>query len=365
MEGNTANWLEMWGEKQVQYYLSKNRPSHKNVSYLQATRISWLVSFLIGFLLTGALITIEIYYFPSMHDSKENLAGLGIYFLANILLVGLEFYMLFKVGFRCVAFYIYKSTLDLQQGELKLSLSRAILEIPEPGMNRYGLDPYKYRHKSHYVVLILYKLKAFATTFLAKVLVRKLLARSGFRVYSAFVAAPVTGFWDAWVMGVTLREARIRISGRLYVISVLKYLDDRDAITNELKCFMVRLVAVRLVMFGEYNINLDYFITMLDESTNSPIELIEDVSSVEELKNRFSRLNDQEKDIGRRVASILLAFKRKKLSIHEKRLMKDLSISDFSFFQARKSLDEFSIQSIENVNGQMIKEKNLVICDQV
>jgi hypothetical protein len=147
MNEHTPGRLEVWGEQQVFSFLEHNKST---LSLKASTRLSLMASFAIGFLLTVAL---------------NNLDGLAIFILANVVLVGLEFYLLFKIGFYSVALYIKHSGLDAHHPELKLSLSRAILEIPEPGIHRLGLDPYKNRGKSHYLMLILYKMKTFATGF--------------------------------------------------------------------------------------------------------------------------------------------------------------------------------------------------------
>ena len=337
--------LETWGEQQVLAYLENNKST---LSLKTSTRLSLLASFVIGFLLTVALVLVEIFYFPDMTDALNNLTGLAIFILANIALVGLEFYLLFIIGFYSVAVYIKHSGLDAHQPELKLSLSRAILEIPEPGIHRLGLDPYKDRRKSHYLMLILYKMKTFATSFLAKLLVRKLLARTGFRAYSSLIAAPVTGFWDAWVMGVTLREARSRISGRLLVIKLLEYmkgnynLDDDDPACE----YLIRLIAVRLVLFEEYNVNLDYLIAEVSQYYKDKFNSLQDVSDPQRLLNcRQNLAKDQLPEL-EDIATALFALKRKRLSDVESQLLNELSLKKQKIKIARSELDQFQLPEL-------------------
>lgn len=328
--------LEAWGAQQVFAYAGNTA---SQMSAEKVTRLSLFASFMIGFWLTVALVLVEVFYFPDMMDAANNLSGLAIFIVANIVLVGLEFYLLFKIGFYCVAAYVRHSGLDMTQPELKLSLSRAILEIPEPGISRLGLDPYQYRRKSHYVMLILYKMKTFATSFLAKLLVRKLLARTGFRAYSSLVAAPVTGFWDAWVMAVTLREARTRIAGRAFVLAMIDYFEQNPALQE----YLLRLVAVRVVIFEEYNVNLDYLIAALAERRPDLIESIQDLSDMNALVNCHGALSAQQKTQLNNTTTHLFALKRKKLSENENKLLAQLVVENNHIKSARQQLDQFQL----------------------
>jgi hypothetical protein len=346
MNQHTPGRLEVWGEQQVFSFLENNKST---LSLKASTRLSLMASFAIGFLLTVALVLVEVFYFPDMTDALNNLDGLAIFILANVVLVGLEFYLLFKIGFYSVALYIKHSGLDAHHPELKLSLSRAILEIPEPGIHRLGLDPYKNRGKSHYLMLILYKMKTFATGFLAKLLVRKLLARTGFRAYSSLVAAPVTGFWDAWVMGVTLREAKTRISGRMLAMKLLEYMKENYPIhddDNPACEYLIRLIAVRLVLFEEYNVNLDYLIAEVSELYAVKFNGLKDVSDTQLLllsrqgltENQFAELSD--------ITRALFALKRKRLSEVEKQLLDQLNIPVHQVKAARSELDQFKLPTL-------------------
>lgn len=335
--------LEAWGEQQVFSYLKETTST---LSLDAVTRLSLAASFIIGFLLTVGLVLVEVFYFPDMSNALNDLTGLAIFIAANIVLVGLEFYALFKIGFYSVALYIKHSGLDVHQPELKLSLSRAILEIPEPGIHRLGLDPYKNRKKSHYLMLVLYKMKTFATSFLAKLVVRKLLARTGFRAYSSLIAAPVTGFWDAWVMGVTLREARTRISGRLFASALLSYLKDNDKaaqLSDSMYECLIRLVAVRLVLFEEYNVNLDYLIAGLAKQHSVRFDSFQNLADSQTLLSIVNQLEAAEREQIEPIILFIFALKRKRLSEEEISLLNGLNLELNAFKTARESLDQFQL----------------------
>jgi hypothetical protein len=179
--------------------------------------------------------------------------------------------------------------------------------------------------------------------------VRKLLARTGFRAYSSLVAAPVTGFWDAWVMGVTLREAKTRISGRMLAMKLLEYMKENYPIhddDNPACEYLIRLIAVRLVLFEEYNVNLDYLIAEVSELYAVKFNGLKDVSDTQLLllsrqgltENQLAELSD--------ITRALFALKRKRLSDIEKQLLDQLNIPVHQVKAARSELDQFKLPTL-------------------
>ncbi len=109
-----------------------------------------------------------------------------------------------------------------RDAEVVSSLARAALELPNPLITRFGINPR--REASVWFVTVaslLYKAKIALTTFLAKALLRGALGRATARALLELVAIPVTAIWNAIVCFVVLREARLRILGPSAVSELL------------------------------------------------------------------------------------------------------------------------------------------------
>lgn len=124
--------------------------------------------------------------------------------------------------------------LGLGSGELEqvlaVGLSRAALEMPNPRSPVYGIDPYA--RVSRWKLLaytVLYRLKVGASSFILRILLRRVLARASVRVFIPLIAVPVFAVWNALVTGWVMREARIRAAGPLAVKQLGDWLAERKA----------------------------------------------------------------------------------------------------------------------------------------
>lgn len=154
---------ELTGNEQVVYYL-------------------WLYG------LSTAVTAIEIGYL--YYDSLRS-----VHRLANV--AGLE---LFPDG-------------DTEQG-VALTMVRAALELPNPPDDLDRVNPRKEIAKWHILlVTLVYKLKATATNFIFKAVLRRVAGRSGLRAAMEFVAVPVFAFWNGLIAYWIMRQARIRAMG--------------------------------------------------------------------------------------------------------------------------------------------------------
>ena len=97
-------------------------------------------------------------------------------------------------------------------------LSRAALEIPNPRQPIHGIDPYARVPRWKLVAYaLLYRIKIGATSFVLRVLLRRILSRAALRVFIPLVAIPVYATWNALIARWVMREVRIRVAGPLVV----------------------------------------------------------------------------------------------------------------------------------------------------
>lgn len=137
---------------------------------------------------------------------------------ANVVTSALEVAFLYWDGLRTVHELSCVAGLDLVGGRkdrrLAEALARAALELPDPASPVFGIDPLRGASKAQLLAAAaLYKLKVSLSTFLTKLLVRRMLGRAALRTLVPFVAVPVTAVWNAGVCWRVLRQARLRTFG--------------------------------------------------------------------------------------------------------------------------------------------------------
>jgi hypothetical protein len=137
---------------------------------------------------------------------------------ANVVTSALEVGFLYWDGLRTVHELSRVAGLDLVAGQgdqrLAAALARAALELPDPASPVFGIDPLRGVSRLRLVAAALfYKLKVSLSTFLTKLLVRRMLGRAALRTLVPFVAVPVTAVWNAVVCWRVLRQARLRTFG--------------------------------------------------------------------------------------------------------------------------------------------------------
>jgi hypothetical protein len=109
------------------------------------------------------------------------------------------------------------STSDIER-VMAVGLSRAALEMPNPREPVYGIDPYARTSRWKLTAYaLLYRVKVGATSFILRVLLRRLVARAGLRSFIPLVAIPIYATWNAVVVRWVMREARIRIAGPIAI----------------------------------------------------------------------------------------------------------------------------------------------------
>ena len=101
-----------------------------------------------------------------------------------------------------------------QQTTIASALARAALELPNPKLKIFRIDPLREASKFRLTLYsLVYKAKVGATNIVLKFLMRRVLARSALRSFIEFVAAPVYGLWNAYVCFKVMHEARVRVMG--------------------------------------------------------------------------------------------------------------------------------------------------------
>lgn len=108
-------------------------------------------------------------------------------------------------------------------------LARSALEIPNPHRKIFGIDPYADLPRWRLLLWNLaYKAKVGATSFVLRILFRRVFARAVLRGYVPLLAVPLYAAWNAWITWAVMREARLRALGPYGVEQIVGMASGRD-----------------------------------------------------------------------------------------------------------------------------------------
>jgi len=305
--------LSQWGISKVYFFynLSKRKRKYSSIRELFNSKIIYIPIFLS--FLTGFIFTFPIVYFE-ISLSENNFYQLFSYFVVMIISVFLEFYFLFLLSFATLAYYTYhiyqinQDKYGISEYEFVSSLVLTVMELPPEKIINYNLNPYEY--VQHRVILfsIIYKAKVMMTNFVAKFILKKALSRTALRGYSAFIAMPITGLWDAIIFHSTISKSKYKIIVRIIALMLLK--ERLNLLESNIK-----LILYRYYYFGEYSNNLDFLLSNLYQN-----------SKFDYSKEEYLNLNISEKS--QKLLALLFSFKESQFSPIEKEIMKKNKIFD-------------------------------------
>lgn len=161
-----------------------------------------------------------------------------------------------------------------------LALVRAALELPNPPDDVEGVNPRREVSKLRLLIgTTVYKLKATATNFLLKAVVRRIVGRSGFRALIEFVAVPVYAAWNALICWWVLRQARIRAMGpsaaKEFTAFIIK---ENGEVAESTRALMMQAVGASIVRTVDVHPNMVAILEVLEKSLGNPGEIVLDDS---------------------------------------------------------------------------------------
>ena len=296
--------------------VNRQQPLLTHISDKRLCQLCVGLSFLIGFTTTFVIVAFEI-YLELLGENWLALDNLIKLLLLNIIFIGLELLLLFEIGFITTALLINRASVENHLcDKMKASLVRAVMELSEPIDNIHGIKPYKELSKFRYIKVALYSGKDILSNFVIKAILQKSMSRSSVRVYIPLISTLITGFWDAWVQQKALREVRLRISARIYVLNqVAQHQQKQVSLTY--RTALLRSIAVRQSYKQECDVNLELF---YDEIYKQVPVTLTDIESPTLLLQSLSLLNPTEYNDVIDILTTLLFF-RQRLTPNEKKLL--------------------------------------------
>ena len=205
-------------------------------------------------------------------------------------------------------------------------MARAALELPNPPDTVLGVNPSREASKMRLLMIaVLYKGKIALTSFIFRLLIRKIMTRALVRtaLLLPFVAVPVTAIWNAVVTWLVIREARIRALGPSAVQEAIADLTGGATIGGKLGEVMVRAVASSIVRTQSLHPNLRQLLIAVHGSVSKESGF-DDVDSPSRFIEELKRLGPDD----RRLALRLLGFAAiidGRISARERNLVIDAS----------------------------------------
>ncbi|MGE8721426.1 LBF_2804 family protein [Leptospira terpstrae] len=265
-------FLERWGRRvliSIGSQSGKLEDSGKSFAYHSRTLLFWgfFWSFWIGFLPSIAFVYLTTLLPPVSLWPKESLSYLSLsgFVILLALATFIEFYLLFRLGFYLS--YRMAKYADIALAEepelitpIPGMMARLVLEIPDPRIRLYGIDPYKHlNERALFFRTILYKSKVFLSNIFAKLLLKVFLGRTGLRFLIEYISGPVTGIWDSVTTYIILYELRKRIITRKLSDAMLFKIKAKERNKTLIES-TVRAVALSIVFTKTFHPNFEYLL---------------------------------------------------------------------------------------------------------
>lgn len=162
---------------------------------------------------------------------------------------------------------------DEVQSPMAAALVRAALELPNPPPQGYAIDPLREVTRWRAVAAgLLYKAKIGLTSFVLKLVLRRVLGRALVRAWLVFAGVPVTAFWNGLVAWVVIREARLRAIGPSAARRFCDLLALEGQCSPERAALVWRAVAATVVRTHDLHPNVAAFMDALREDIGPPPE---------------------------------------------------------------------------------------------
>lgn len=298
--------LEQWGRRVLIFFRSNAKTDETlQVSFSKASRryLFWggFWSFWIGFFPSIAFVYLSIYLPPFSLHSFPSLSYEGLFgFLSLLTIVTvMEFYLLFRLGFY-LSYQMAKAA-DMELADepelitpIPGMMARLVLEIPDPRIRLYGIDPYKHlNERALFFRTLLYKSKVFLSNIIAKLLLKVILGRTGLRFIIEYISGPITGIWDGVTTYIILLELRKRIITRKLADSILLQIKSKKRNPNLIES-VLRSVALSIVYTKTFHPNFEYLLFGL-LGLLSKKEHLQNLDDWDAFVESFQLLNDEEK----------------------------------------------------------------------
>ncbi len=332
---------------------SKNFPSDEflNKESAAINLRGILLSGIIGFVCVIPSVWVSIHF----NDEKWYILY-GYLALVTILFTAIEFYSLFLISLKTVSDLAHLVNINaikkdhLFNGPFSIIniLSRTALEIGEPEMTFFGIDPFKSVSKKNLFVLgIFYQIKIIITNFILKYTLLFAIGEKIFGFSILYVALLVEFFWNSVVIHKVLKEARLRLFGFVLANKITNELRENGiliTLSETAKIACLRAIGNAVVMTKNYHPNM--IILLLEFQEIFEIKEPKELDNWDLFLNDLSLLDDKERNFVLDLLTVSIAF--------------DGKISDLeagSIKQAYKEYTDIYMKRLFHLKNSLIEGK--------
>jgi hypothetical protein len=373
-----SGFLEKWGVWYYQYLIKRTGHSQlKNIPIDElpsddilsaiATHITHFAA-IIAFGI-GALTTVVSVWFEWKYAQRIDLGWYYFYYALIILTLlilemGVLFWLSLKTLHALVCLTGHQPHVDDlnppdQQDTFANILARAALEIPDPVVQYLNINPLKNAPKTKLLLLsLLYKAKVILSGLVIKFLLIRVFGKGSSRLGFTWIAIPITGLWDAFVMYKVAKETRLRLFGHKLAYHITQSILQpkfRDNLSEKAKEASLRAIASTIVLSQNYHPNMLVLMVKLSESFH--IKTHDNYDNWDAFLTILNEVNPHERVFILDLLSISAAFDGK-LSPLEREYLP----------QAFGEYSDIYLERIENLttvllNGRLHAAKNLCQLD--
>lgn len=228
------------------------------------TNFSAIIAFSVGALTTVVSVWFEWKY----HQRMNEYLYYFYYALIVATMLAVEMGVLFWLSLRtvhglaCLTGHHHAEDDPLLPGNDAVAniLARAALEVPDPVVHYLGIDPLKHVPKTKLLFIsLIYKAKVILSGLIVKFILIRVFGKGTTRLGFTWVAIPVTGIWDAFVMYKVSREARLRLFGNRLAHHLADSVLEPELIDNlspKAREGAIRAIATTMVLTQSYHPNM-------------------------------------------------------------------------------------------------------------
>lgn len=274
-----SGFLEIWGVRYYQYMAKKagtaqiaelaidELPPDDIVRALTGniSQFAAVIAFSIGALTTMVSLWFDWKYHEHLSPALYYFGYVSIILVMIVIEMGVLFWLGLKTTHSLACLTgdhrpHQQSPLLPEMDTVPNILARAALELPDPVIHYLGIDPLKHVPKSQLLFVgLLYKAKVILSNSLVNFVLTGIFGKGASRLGFAWIAIPITGLWDAFVIYKVTREARLRLFGnRLaqYMASEIEQPELMNHLSPLAKEGAIRAVATMMVLSQNYHPNM-------------------------------------------------------------------------------------------------------------
>jgi hypothetical protein len=319
--------LDSWAAKKIHFYFENGS------GYSKAKALFY--SFMVGFLATLPIVYADNYLstiYPSNYD--ENITEFLIKWLYSGVVITvlsvIEIYLLYLIALKLFVQLYKDNGIDKDEFfsddftySFHAIMARVALESSEVPIKELDVELFRDKNKyMHHFKNLVYKLKIVFSNAIAKAFLRKLVVNSGARGLVNYIAAPITGFWDAMILYFVTNRMEFILKSSIKIDKFFANPELQKSIKSKrYQEILIRIVANAVSDEADYHPNYKHILKRLNASKwfDINVKKIENMHSTELLINEINLLDTNEKrDVLKFLDLVLSVSKKGKLSFISK-----------------------------------------------